>query len=362
MAHRLTSLYNVFAARVAAAVALALVASLHPTAQAPEALSPCELTAADRIVAIGDVHGAYEPFLAILREAGLIDKNRHWTGGKATFVQTGDVLDRGPDSKRVLDLLRNLEGEAAKAGGQVLALVGNHEVMRMVGDMRYISAKEYSAFASPDARDLREGLYKSAVDSAKADAKTAGQRFDESAFSKLFYAQTPLGLVEMQRAFAKDGDHGKRLRTKPLFIRLNGIVFVHGGFTPPIAEVGCVPLTTRARLELQAAAIGMAPKLELLSREDGPLWYRGLADDTATEARVTAALAGLGAKAIVMGHTPTTDNKIQMQFGGRAITIDTGMLNGEFYPNGVPSALEIKDGIASAIYIGRREPLGPIGK
>jgi hypothetical protein len=87
------------------------------------------------------------------------------------------------------------------------------------------------------------------------------------------------------------------------------------------------------------------------------VWHRGLVDGTASAADVEAVLTGLGAKAIVVGHTVTNDNKIQVRFDGRVFAIDTGMLGGEFYPNGVPSALELKDGAATAIYIGRREPL-----
>jgi hypothetical protein len=71
-------------------------------------------------------------------------------------VQTGDVLDRGPDSRKVLDLLRRLEGEAARAGGRVYALLGNHELMRLIFDWRYVSPEEIAAFRTNDSADLRE--------------------------------------------------------------------------------------------------------------------------------------------------------------------------------------------------------------
>src|SRR3954470_5427140 len=88
---------------------------------------------AARVVAIGDVHGAGEPFVAILQRAGLIDAQRRWTGGATVFVQTGDLLDRGTAVREVLDLLMRLEPEAAKAGGRVQALLGNHEYMNLLG-------------------------------------------------------------------------------------------------------------------------------------------------------------------------------------------------------------------------------------
>ena len=103
-------------------------------ARAQPAESPCEISTSERVVAIGDVHGAYEEFTGILRMAGLLDQRDRWSGGRAHLVQTGDVLDRGADSRKVIDLLRRLEREAAGAGGAVHALLGNHEFTRQVGD------------------------------------------------------------------------------------------------------------------------------------------------------------------------------------------------------------------------------------
>src|SRR5687767_8705865 len=103
------------------ALALWVVAMVSPAAQSatPPAgadVSSCGIETTERIVAVGDVHGAYDRFVAVLRQAGLIDARQRWSGGRAILVQTGDVLDRGPDSRRVLDLLRRLEGEAVRAG------------------------------------------------------------------------------------------------------------------------------------------------------------------------------------------------------------------------------------------------------
>jgi hypothetical protein len=351
------SLYNVPAAfALATALSVAALTASRPAAQT-DAASPCELTTTERVVAIGDVHGAFDTFVAILREAGLVGGNRRWSGGRAVLVQTGDVLDRGPDSKRVLDLLMDLEGQAARAGGQVHALAGNHEVMRLTGDLRYVSTKEYSAFVTPESASLRDALYTSVSSATKEQMRKEGKKLDEGAYRRAFYADTPLGLVEMHRAFSPKGDYGAWLRNKRAFVKVNGVIYVHGGFAPAVAAEGCPALAARTRLEMQAATLDATTASDLLRREDGPLWYRGLADGTATEADVTAVLTALGAKAIVVGHTPTKDRKIQTLFGGRVITIDTGMLGGTFYPNGVPSALEIAGETMTAVYIGKKEPL-----
>ncbi len=72
----------------------------------------------DRVVAVGDIHGDYEQYLAVLKSAGLVDDGGHWAGGKTHLVQTGDMLDRGPDSRPVLDSLIKLEQEAQSAGAR----------------------------------------------------------------------------------------------------------------------------------------------------------------------------------------------------------------------------------------------------
>src|SRR5207248_1697127 len=113
-------------------------------------------TGVERIVAVGDVHGDYEQFTGVLASAGLIDGHGDWTGGKTHLVQNGDIVDRGPDSRAVMDLLMKLEKQAAAAGGAVHALIGNHEAMNVYGDLRYVSPGEFASYAhGPDAsRDV----------------------------------------------------------------------------------------------------------------------------------------------------------------------------------------------------------------
>ena len=66
----------------------------------------------DRIVAVGDVHGDYNQFLRTLLAAKVIDQNNQWIGGRTHLIQTGDLFDRGPDSRKAMDLLMRLEVEA----------------------------------------------------------------------------------------------------------------------------------------------------------------------------------------------------------------------------------------------------------
>ena len=329
----------------------------------------CDVETAERVVAVADVHGAYDRFVAILRAAGLIDGRGRWSGGRTVVVQTGDVLDRGPDSRRALDLLRQIEGEASRAGGRIYALLGNHEVMRMLGDLRYVSSGEYAAFRSVDSEELRERYYLAAATDATARAKGASQEFDQAAFRAAFLDQTPLGWVEMQVAFGPKGEYGRWLREHDTMVKINGIVFVHGGISPLVAALGCAKINATVRSELGAmpAPLGAEKAAALLSTsEDGPLWYRGLAleNESASAPAVEATLLALSARAIVTGHTVTVDGRVKARFGGRVVQLDTGMLGGAFYPTGRAAALEIRDGRFTAIYEDKREVLvqAPVAK
>src|SRR3989337_2154824 len=102
---------------------------------------------AARVVAIGDIHGAITKFKGILKAAGLADVAGRWTGGKATLMQTGDHMERGAGTRAGLDLLMALEKQAKDAGGRAFALLGNHEVMNLIGDTRDATPEIFAMFA-----------------------------------------------------------------------------------------------------------------------------------------------------------------------------------------------------------------------
>jgi hypothetical protein len=306
------------------------------------------------VVAVGDVHGALRQFIAILQEAKLIDNRRRWIGGRAVLVQTGDVLDRGPDSRAVIDLLRKLEHEASRAGGRVVPLLGNHEVMRMLYDLRYVSAGEYDAFRTGESGELRERAYEAVASQERVKPRPPGEKFDEREYRKRFVDATPLGFLEMRVAFSPSGEYGKWVLARPAVAKINGILFVHGGISPALAALGCDGINEQIRAELAVARPGDPANIETLAAgPQGPLWYRGFFEDPppAPEA-FDAALTALGASAVVVGHTVSDDHRIHASFGGRVYQIDTGMLGGKFYPNGVPSALEFSGESVTAIYEG----------
>src|SRR5262249_24293466 len=112
------------------------------------ALSIADTAATERVVAIADIHGDLDAFVGILQRAQLIDPGKHWAGGRAILVQIGDLLDRGPKVRDVMDLLMSLQREAQRQGGRVVVLMGNHEAMNLFRDLRYVSNEDTARFAS----------------------------------------------------------------------------------------------------------------------------------------------------------------------------------------------------------------------
>lgn len=354
--------------RVAAAAVLAVslfaVSTVGARAQTgPAGSDVCSIQTAERVIAVGDVHGAFEKFVTILREAGLIDGRRRWIGGRAILVQTGDILDRGPDSRRALDMIRALTDDAAKAGGRVITLMGNHEVMRLIGDRRYVSTAEYTAFVTADSEQLRQQAFEYMLAENAKRAKAANIAFDPANYKERFFQDNPRGAVEMQIAFGPKGEYGQWVRQRDLMARINGVVYLHGGVTPEVAALGCAEINRRARAEINGPMPPATAEGSLIFAETGPLWFRGLADtgapqvDGVEEEALAGILKSLDATAIVIGHSVSPDFNIRPRFGGRVIQIDTGMLGGTFYPGGKPSALEITKGAMTAIYEGKKIPI-----
>ena len=332
---------RVVASGLALAATLLFAPATHVRGGA--ASTSCGIEGVERIIAIGDVHGAYDRFVEILQTAALIDNRQRWIGGRAHLVQLGDVVDRGPDSRKALELLQRLEGEAASAGGAVHALLGNHEIARMLGDLRLVHPGEYKAFVTDNSEEMRKRL----LELVKPP--------DPEEFLKT----TPLGQTEMIVAFGAKGDYGKWLRTHDAVAKINGILFLHGGISPAMAATSCDDINAAVQREITADfdQTQKAPLSSLAARVDGPLFYRGLADEPDEFGpQVDEILAKQGVRAIVIGHTVSPTGRIRPRFGGKVVQIDTGM-QPAYVPNGRASALEIKGEQVTAIYQERRDPV-----
>src|SRR5450759_1118045 len=173
-------------------------------------------TGVERVIAIGDIHGDYKALTEVLRSAGVIDGKGHWTCGTTHLVQAGDILDRGRESRKVMDLLMSLEKEADKAGGGVHTLIGNHEAMNIYGDLRYVSPGEFAAFRTVDSAQLRGRFWDQYTG---PDAK------------KKWEDEHPLGWFEHRAAFGPMGVYGKWLRSRNTIVKINDTIYVHGGIS-----------------------------------------------------------------------------------------------------------------------------------
>jgi len=312
------------------ALAILLTTLALPTGAAAQA-------APERIVAVGDVHGDFERFVALLREAGVIDAKNRWIGGKTHLVQTGDVLDRGPDSRKVMDLLMALEGEAEKSGGKVHALIGNHEAMNILGDLRYVSAGEYEAFRSSRSKDLGERAYRALSDSTRRDKAGYREQWD---------AEHPLGWVEHRLAFEGNGKYGTWIRGHDAVLALGGYLFLHGGIGPDYVDLPLGEINARVRKDLEPGATSTA----IATDSEGPLWYRGLAREPDSEIAplVDRILERFGVEHVVIGHT-VTPGAIMPRLGAKVIEIDVGL--SEYY-GGPLACLVIEKGVPFALHRG----------
>lgn len=303
----------------------------------------------ERIVAVGDVHGSMEQFTTVLRQARVIDERNRWTGGKTHLVQLGDVPDRGPDTKRIMDLLMDLEKQARRAGGMVHALIGNHEAMNVYGDLRYVVPGEFAAFRSSQSEDIRSRLWEQHVDELKS--KGAPQSLDGE-YRKQWDLKYPAGWYEHRREFQPKGKYGRWICEHNAIVKINDTLFLHGGLSPKYASTPLSEINKRVRRELSDFKLlegGMVIDTE------GPLWYRGLANGNEAElaAHVDALLEFHGAKRIVLGHTPTQGVPVA-RFGGKVILADVGL--GIAY-GGRLACLIIEKGEPMALNRGQLQPL-----
>jgi calcineurin-like phosphoesterase family protein len=273
---------------------------------------------APRIVAIGDVHGDYGQFITLLQQAGLTDAKGKWTGGKAHFVQTGDLPDRGPDTRKIVDLMMRLEKQARKAGGRVHALIGNHDAMNIYGDLRYVTPGEYDAFKTGNSQQVRDSFWERHAD----ELKKQEQPYDE-AVKAAWYDEHPLGYFEHRLAWGPKGKYGKWVMSHNTVVKVNDTLFLHGGIGPRLAESSLKEINETVRSELEDFSL---LRDGLAIADDGPLWYRGLAQGNEEELtpHVDATLTHYGVKRIVVGHTPTVGTVVP-RFGGKVLMIDVGL-------------------------------------
>lgn len=256
---------------------------------------PARFPGADRIVAIGDLHGDLASAREALRLAGAIDTKDHWAGGKLVLVQVGDQLDRGDDEPEILSLLERLAVEAPKVGGAVHVLNGNHELMNAVGDLRYVTEDGFRDFAAspiPDRARFPSGL------PAEARGRFA--------------------------AFTPGSPLARKLAARNTITIIGETVFAHAGVLPKHVRYG----VDRINAEVSSFLRGERPDLPAVAAsEDAPVWTRVYGESTpSAEAckELEGVLAALSVKRMVVGHTPQPAG-VTSACDGHVYRVDVGL-------------------------------------
>lgn len=283
-------------------VALAAVALL---------LDPSRGSEPSRVVGVADLHGDFDHTIRLLEGAGLIDIDSSqfqevvsedgvpfskyrggikWIGGNSTLVQTGDLVDRGTYARDLYALFASLRVQANDTGGRVVNLIGNHDMINMINDLRYVS---------------------------KADIAEFG------------------GSAKRAEAFAPTGWIGRQiLEDFQAAIVVGNTLFVHAGLLSADAEAGVDELNAKANQQLRAAIAGGRRTSHFhLLRGNGPFWLRRIATEPEYSIcdDVTKTLALVGAKRMVIGHSQVDEGVVRKRCGKRVLMADT-IISKSAYP------------------------------
>jgi hypothetical protein len=217
---------------------------------------------------------------------GIIDKNLDWKFGKGHLVVLGDIFDRGDMVTEVLWHVFGLEKQAAEAGGMVHVVMGNHEFMVLSKNLSYISEK-----------------YK------RVEAISNTNYYDLYSDSSVL---------------------GKWLRSKPVMITINNIIFVHAGISIEMVQRNLT--IDQINRKFSDKIIGKDhdlvyndEELIFLNEDNGPIWYRGYFRDASfCESRLDSILDFYHKDHIVIGHTP--NKEIISLFNNKILGTDVGIM------------------------------------
>ncbi len=368
-------------------LALVVSAAAAPVAATPSA--QLQWSGIERVFAFADVHGAYSELATLLREAGILDAQQHWAAGHTHVVSLGDLLDRGAESRKVMDLLMRLQAEAHVAGGQLHVLLGNHEAMNMLGDLRYVAAGEYASY-----QDMEPAV-------ERAQRRLTWEAEHGAGSAAAFDQKFPLGYFGHRAAFSPNGKYGQWLLTLPVAVMINDTLFMHAGPSTLLRGMSLAELNLRYRTAL-TDYLGLAERLERakllqlgdefdvrpqlakdrlaaataanastidaalteatqrfevaanspLLADGGPNWYRGaaLCNEAAEADVLLPSLQQFGAARLVVGHTPTRGSRATTRFDGRVVKLDAGMNHAAY--NGRAAALLLEPRGLSVRYAG----------
>jgi hypothetical protein len=245
---------------------------------------PSEITTQSDIFVIGDLHGRYDALLPLLANNRVTGPDHRWAFGSGHLVLLGDVFDRGDRVTELLWFIYDLQEQAREAGGDVHLLLGNHEIMALTGDHRYLDEK-YAYFTS----------------------------FLQTNYDSLYGLNTVIG---------------RWLRSRNIILKINDLLMMHAGISPAFAayDLPYEDVNRAVRDYLDAgdkSANQVAAKLIL--GPDGPLWFRGftnakIQEDPALQQFIDDYLDTRGLKKMILAHNE--QYQVTASFNGRIISAD----------------------------------------
>ena len=242
------------------------------------------------VAVVSDIHGQHDLFIKLLENNGIIDEQHRWNYGKGRFVITGDIFDRGPKVLETLWFLYDLEQQALKAGGELIYIIGNHEEMVLNGDLRYLHPKYNQV---------------------------------EALFG-----------INYSQLFSKKSLLGRWLRSKPVVVKINDTVLLHGGLHPDLAKdkvsLEIINQNFHQAMDKRYRKHPLTEEDKLWLKRNGPIWYRGYFLDVADgfEKDLDQLLDYYQLQQIAVGHTST--KKIESHFNGKVFAVDASMKLGHY--------------------------------
>lgn len=254
---------------------------LHPVKR-PEWKYP----QADKVFVMSDPHGRLDCVISLLQGNNIIDKDYKWSFGNNHLMIIGDIFDRGKDVPQIFWLFYKLEDEAAKAGGHVSFMLGNHEPMVLANDLRYTKDK-YKVLAE------------------KLNMK---------------YPQL----------FSPDTELGKWLGTRNTMQTIGKDLYVHAGLGKQFYDHNLSLPTvneemSKALFMNKKERKALSPLTAFLYGNDGPIWYRGLVSKDAKyhplpQDSLQMIMDRYKAQHIIVGHTIFKD--ISTFYDGKVIGVN----------------------------------------
>jgi hypothetical protein len=257
-------------------------------------LEPCEYEKPGKLLILSDIEGNFYAFRKLLQANHVIDDNYNWIFGNGHLVLLGDFFDNGKQVTECLWLSYYLEEKSIVQGGYVHFVLGNHELMNMSGDLRYVQPKY--------------------LDNC---TKLLHERY-----SSLYNDKTELG---------------RWLRTKNIIEKSGDLIFVHGGFHEDVNKLSLSITAMNAVVRKQYGTTDDYQSTDFPSAEKtlyynktAPFWYRGYykGDRTAMQAQVDNTLKKFDVSRIITGHTIIADT-VSSWYIGKVIDVDTHHAGGK---------------------------------